>query len=190
MTMIDRRRAEVAVADLLGALGYDVASDALAATPARVARAWEEQLGGRSLVAEEILSHDFDAEGYDEMVLLRAIPFYSTCEHHLLPFHGSADVAYVPSKGRVVGLSKLARLVDMHARRLQLQERLTAEVAADLTRVLAPVGVAVVVRAQHLCVCSRGVQKPGAEMVTSVMLGCFRTKPEARAELLALLGRA
>lgn len=178
-----------AVTDLLQGLGYDTTSEALRDTPDRVARAWQEQLGGHLLVAEEVLRTEFEANGYDEVVLLRAIPFYSTCEHHLLPFYGSADVAYVPADGRVVGLSKLARLVDMHARRLQLQERFTIDIARDLERVLKPAGVAVVARAQHLCMCSRGVCKPGAEMVTSVMFGCFRDKPAARAELMALLGR-
>lgn len=188
--MINRTEVAFAVANLLTALGYDVAKDpGLRDTPARVARAWEEQLSGRNLKAEEILRTEFEAKNYDEVVLLRAIPFYSTCEHHLLPFHGEADVAYVPENGQVVGLSKLARLVDMHARRLQLQERMTRDIASDLRTVLNPKGVAVVVRAQHLCMCSRGVCKPGSQMVTSVMLGCFREKPEARAELMSLIGR-
>jgi len=186
---VNRAHVATAVGELLRALGYDTSAEALRGTPDRVARAWEEQLGGRELVADEVLRTEFDAHGYDEVVVLRAIPFYSTCEHHLLPFYGSADVAYVPGDGRVVGLSKLARLVDMHARRLQLQERFTSDIANDLDRVMRPLGVAVVARAQHLCMCSRGVCKPGAEMVTSVMLGCFRDKPEARAELMALLGR-
>lgn len=185
---MNRAAAARAVADLLEALGYDVNSDALRGTPDRVARAWEETLRGRTMRAEDVLGTRFEAT-YDEVVLLRGIPFFSTCEHHLLPFSGTADVAYVPNAGRVVGLSKLARLLDMHARRLQLQERLTADVAGDLQRVLAPQGTAVVIRARHLCMCARGVCKPDAEMVTSVMLGCFRDKPEARAELLALIGK-
>ncbi len=184
-------RAEVrdAVRSLLVALGYDPNARELKETPDRVARAWEEQLSGRNQQAADILRTDFEANGYDEVVLLRGVPFYSTCEHHLLPFSGTADIAYVPEGGRVVGLSKLARLVDLHARRLQLQERLTRDIASDLREVLNPKGVAVVVRAAHLCMCSRGVSKPGAEMVTSVMLGCFRERPEARAELMALIGR-
>lgn len=172
---------------MLVALGYDPATEALRDTPARVARAWIEILGGRTETAEGVLGTQFEAPEYDEVVVLRGISFFSTCEHHLLPFHGTADVAYVPNGGRVVGLSKLARLVDMHARRLQLQERLASDIANDLTRVLAPRGAAVVIRATHFCMCSRGVSKPGAEMVTSVMLGCFRERPEARAELMALL---
>lgn len=187
--LIDGRSAAEAVTALLLALGYDPETEALAGTPERVARAWAEALQGRNLTAEEVLGTQFEAPQYDEMVVLRGIPFFSTCEHHLLPFHGSADVAYVPSGGRVVGLSKLARLVDMHARRLQLQERLTADVANDLQRVLAPLGAAVVIRATHFCMCSRGVNKPAAEMITSVTLGCFRDRPEARAELMALLDR-
>jgi GTP cyclohydrolase IA len=187
---VDIGRVEQSVATLLQALGYDVDSDGLRDTPARVARAWVEQLAGTSSTAESILGTTFDAGHYDEIVILRAVPFYSTCEHHLLPFYGTADVAYVPGgrQGtRVVGLSKLARLVEMHARRLQLQERMTEGIADDMMRVLGPVGVGVVVRAQHMCMCARGIAKPGAEMVTSVMRGCFREKPEARAELMTLL---
>jgi GTP cyclohydrolase IA len=182
----------MAVTHLLTALGYDVHEDGLRETPGRVARAWVEQLAGNNTTAETILGTTFDAGQYDEIVLLRHIPFYSTCEHHLLPFYGTADVAYVPcgrsgKAARVVGLSKLARLVDMHARRLQLQERMTEGIADDLARVLQPAGVGVVVRAQHMCMCSRGIGKPGSQMVTSVMRGCFREKPEARAELMTLL---
>lgn len=186
---MDEQAAKRAVHDLLVALGYDPGTDALKDTPKRVAKAWREMLAGRGLSAEDVLATTFDADGYDEIVALRDIPFYSTCEHHLLPFHGVAHVAYVPSKGgRVTGLSKLARLVDMHARRLQLQERLTHDIAHDLERVLHAAGVGVVVEAAHMCMCSRGVGKPGAKMVTSTVLGCFRDKPEARAELMSLLG--
>jgi GTP cyclohydrolase I len=176
-----------AVRAMLQALGFDVTDQAIVDTPARVARAWKEQLAGYWLKAEDVLKTQFDAAEYDEVVALRSIPFFSTCEHHLLPFYGKADVAYLPAGGKVVGLSKLARLVDMHARRLQLQERMTASIADDLERVLAPAGVAVVVEAQHLCMCARGVGKPGAAMVTSVMRGCFRNTPEARAEVMALI---
>jgi len=188
--MIDGERVERAVRELLAALGYDPAQEAIVETPKRVARAWAEQLAGVGEKADDVLAATFAADDYDAIVLLRDIPFYSTCEHHLLPFHGTVDVAYVPMPGsRVVGLSKLARLVEMHARRLQLQERMTQGIADDLNRVLEPAGVAVVVRAQHLCMCARGVGKPGAVMVTSVMLGCFRDKPEARAELMMLVGK-
>lgn len=184
---IDHDAARAAVTALLTALGYDAKHPAIADTPKRVAKAWSEMLSGGDVVAEEILRTDFEAEGYDQLVLLRNVPFYSTCEHHLLPFHGSADVAYIPKPGgRVVGLSKLARLVEMHARRLQLQERMTKCIADDLERVLDAAGVSVTVHAVHLCMVARGVQKSGAEMVTSDVRGVFRTKPEARAELLAL----
>ncbi|HLK14779.1 MAG TPA: GTP cyclohydrolase I FolE [Fimbriimonadaceae bacterium] len=186
--MIHHGRVVKAVRSLLVALDYDPSDAALVDTPERVARAWAEQLAGVNQKAEEILGATFDAARYDEIILLRDIPFHSTCEHHLLPFHGTADVAYVPKvTARVVGLSKLARLVDLHARRLQLQERMTQGIADDLARVIEPAGVAVVVRAQHLCMCARGVGKPGAVMVTSVMRGCFRDAPEARAELMSLL---
>lgn len=180
---------QLAVRDMLLALGLDPNDPAIIDTPSRVARAWKEQLAGYAQKAEDILVTAFDAPDYDEIVLLRSIPFYSTCEHHLLPFHGLADVAYIPQKGRVVGLSKLARLVEMHARRLQLQERMTSSIADDLQRCLEPVAVGVVVEAQHMCMCARGVEKPGAAMVTSVMRGSFREKPASRAELMAMLRR-
>lgn len=187
--MIDHDRVEAAVRELLAALGQDPSSEALRDTPARVARAWKEQLSGYDGSAEEVLRTDFTAD-YDDIILLRDIPFYSTCEHHLLPFHGVAHVAYIPQDAKpakVVGLSKLARLVELHARRLQLQERMTQEIARDLCRVVNAKAVGVVVRAQHLCMCARGVSKPGAEMVTSHMRGIFRMNAEARAELLQLL---
>lgn len=188
---MDERRVKRAVHEMLVGLGYDPSSDALRDTPKRVAKAWREQLAGRTLNARRVLATTFDADGYDAVVALRDIPFYSTCEHHLLPFHGVAHVAYIPSKGgRVTGLSKLARLVDMHARRLQLQERMTRDIARDLNEVLRPEGVGVIVEAAHMCMCARGVSKPGARMVTSTVLGCFRDQPEARAELMSLLGGA
>lgn len=189
---MDEAHVREAVRGLLLALGYNPDSEeGIRETPSRVARAWRELLSGRECDAATVLGTTFEADNYDQIVLLRDIAFYSTCEHHLLPFHGVAHVAYIPSKGgRVVGLSKLARLVDMHARRLQLQERLTRAVADDLARVLAPKGVGVVVEAVHLCMCSRGVSKPGAKMVTSATLGCFRDEPDARAELMSLLGGA
>jgi GTP cyclohydrolase IA len=187
---VNEKLAAESVRNLLIALGYDPDHEALIDTPKRVAKAMREATDGRDLRAEDVLGTTFPADGYDEVILLRNIPFYSMCEHHLLPFHGHAHVAYVPAQGeqkRVVGLSKLARLVDMHARRLQLQERMTANIADDLERVLAATGVGVIVTAKHLCMCSRGVAKDGASMVTSVMRGCFMTKPEARAELMELI---
>lgn len=185
--MREKDRAEEAVAVLLTALGYDVTDETIRDTPKRVAKALWEMTSGRQLSAREVLGTTFPGEGYDGIVLLKDIPFYSLCEHHLLPFNGKAHVAYVPSGKRVVGLSKLARLVEMHARRLQLQERLTRGIANDLQDVLEPVGVAVIIEATHLCMCARGVEKAGAAMKTSTLVGCFRDKPEARAELFELL---
>jgi GTP cyclohydrolase I len=194
---MDFARAEWAVRELLAALGRDVDAPGLRKTPHRVVKAWAEMLGGYSLNADDVTrtsdGEHFDGEGYDQAIVMREIAFVSACEHHVLPFYGKAHVAYVPGESRrVLGASKLARLVDMHARRLQLQERLTRDVAADLLRVVDAAGVAVVVEATHLCMCARGVRRDGAQMVTSEMLGVFRDKPEARAEVMALLmgGRA
>lgn len=186
--MINKPLAEASIRQLLIALGYDPEEEAVRDTPARVARAWGEMLAGRDKTGAHVLATAFEAK-HDEIVLCRDIEFWSTCEHHLLPFHGVASVAYIPNeKGRVVGLSKLARLVDLHARRLQLQERMTQAIADDLETNLAPKGVGVVVRATHLCMAARGVGKGEAEMVTSVMRGVFREQASARAELLALIG--
>jgi len=154
-------------------------------TPERVLRAFEEMTSGYSIKADELLKVEFDGGGYDEVVALAGIPFHSLCEHHLLPFHGTADVAYLPINGVVVGVSKLARLVEAHARRFQIQERMTRDIASDLERVLTPSGVAVVVRAQHACMEARGIGK-AATMTTSDMRGIYRTSPAARAEVLAL----
>jgi GTP cyclohydrolase I len=179
-----------ATRDLLVGLGYKPKDEELRDTPQRVARAWKELLSGVTQDPQKILGTTFAARDYDEIVLLKNIAFYSMCEHHLLPFHGVAHVAYLPNgkRGRVAGLSKLARLVEMHARRLQLQERMTSSIARDLSRVLKTRGTAVVVQASHMCMCARGVSKPGATMMTSTMLGSFRRGASARAEVLALLG--
>lgn len=192
---IDRNGVREATHALLKALGYDPDNDdAIRDTPDRVARAWTELLCGRPLRAEEVLGTTFDAESYDEIIALNNIEFSSMCEHHLLPFRGHAHVAYIPKTDqgrgeprRVVGLSKLARLVEMHARRLQLQERMTFDIARDLSSVLDATGVAVIVEAQHLCMCARGVAKNGATMRTSAMLGVFREQATARAEVMTLL---
>ena len=174
---------------LLVALGFSPEQDeGLAGTPDRCMRAWQEMVSGYDRVAEEVLGTTFPGEGYDSVVVLKDVSFVSVCEHHLMTFTGKASVAYLP-QSRVVGLSKMARLVDMHARRLQVQERMTIDIAKDLERVLKPLGVAVVVRAVHSCMEFRGVRKAGTEMVTSSMLGRFRTNIEARQEVLALMGR-
>ena len=165
--------------------GEDPKSEALKDTPGRVVRSWQERLIGYEEDPGRILEVTFPA-GCDEMVTLRDIAFFSTCEHHLLPFAGHATVAYIPGcEGRVVGLSKLARLVDCFARRLQLQERLTAQVADSLVKHLEPEGVGVVVEATHLCMVCRGVMKPGAKMRTTALRGVLRTHEAARAEFLS-----
>lgn len=178
---VDALRAEAAVRDLLEALGLDLTSDGLADTPARVARLYEELLTPRPFRAT---TFDNDA-GYDELVLVSDIPVTSLCEHHLLPFRGVAHVGYVPGE-RIVGLSKLARLVETFARRPQVQERLTAQVADWLQAHLAPKGVGVVVEAEHLCMSLRGVRAVGARTVTSSLYGLLRDDPSSRQEFLDL----
>ena len=184
--LVDLARAEAAVRELLLALGEDPDREGLQETPRRVAAAFAETLGGREVDLPKLLQVGFN-EGHDEMVILRDIPFFSTCEHHLMPFHGIAHVAYVP-RGRVVGLSKLARLVDAVARRPQLQERLTAQIADIMMSTLDPDGAAVAVEAEHLCMQMRGIKKPGSRMLTSAMRGTFRTQGATRAEFLSLVG--
>ena len=184
--LVDRQRAQAAVRELLLALGEDPTREGLVDTPRRVVAAFEETLGGREVDIPELLSVGFE-EGHDEMVILRDVPFFSTCEHHLMPFHGVAHIGYVPN-GRVVGLSKLARLVDAVARRPQLQERLTAQIADMLMQTLQPQGAGVAVEAEHLCMQMRGIKKPGSRMLTSAMRGSFRDQDETRAEFLSLVG--
>ena len=181
----DMPRLEAAVREMLLALGEDPDREGLAHTPRRIAEAYAEVFGGLRLDPVKLLRVGFE-EGHDEMVILRDIPFFSMCEHHLLPFHGSAHVAYVP-RGRVVGISKIARLVDAIARRPQLQERFTSQVADTLMTALDPDGVAVAVDAEHLCMTMRGIKKPGSRMVTSAMRGTFQSQEETRAEFLALV---
>lgn len=162
--------------------------EGIAKTPSRVVKSWLELYGGYDQDPATILGTTFAQEGYayDEMVLLKNIEMYSTCEHHLLPFVGRAHIAYIPSK-RVVGLSKLARLVDCFARRLQIQEKLTNQIAQAIQDVLEPVGVAVVIEAKHHCMCARGVGKQNSSMMTSALRGVFKDKPEARQEFLDLI---
>ncbi len=182
----DRDKVKKGVRLLLEGIGRDPDEAGLAETPNRVADAYAGLFAGMRQNAEEIIKV-FHEEGYDEIVLVRHIPFYSMCEHHLLPFHGHAHVAYLPRAGRITGLSKLARMVDLHARRLQVQERMTADIARDLTRTLNPKGVMVVVEAEHLCMTMRGVKKPGSLTVTSVVTGIFRENPATRAEAMTLI---
>jgi GTP cyclohydrolase IA len=178
---VDLARAERAVAELLAALGQDPTSEELAETPRRVAASYAELLTSAPFTATTFAND----EGYDELVLVRAIPFSSLCQHHLLPFTGVAHVGYLPA-GRILGLSKLARVVERFARRLQLQERLTTQVANWLQDELAPRGVGVVLEAEHLCMTLRGVQATGARTVTSALHGRLRSDPSSRQEFLAL----
>jgi GTP cyclohydrolase I len=186
----DHDRAAAAVRELLISIGEDPDRDGLRDTPNRVARMFEETLAGLRLVAADVLTTTFDL-GHDEMVLVKDIEVYSLCEHHLVPFHGVAHVGYIPSEeGRITGLSKLARLVDVYARRPQVQERLTTQIADALTDILKPLGVIVVVECEHLCMSMRGVRKPGARTVTSAVRGQLRdTATRAEAMSLILDGR-
>jgi GTP cyclohydrolase I len=184
---VDLVRAEAAVRELLYAIGEDPTRDGLLATPARVARSYAEIFAGLFVDPAEVLETTFDAN-HDELVLVKDIPLYSTCEHHLVPWHGTAAVGYIPGDdGRITGLSKLARVVDMYARRPQVQERLTAQVADAVMDRLNPRGVIVVVQAEHLCMAMRGVRKPGTTTMTSAVRGIFKEDQRTRAEALSLI---
>jgi GTP cyclohydrolase I len=188
---VDQERVARAVRELLLAIGEDPDRDGLRRTPERVARMYEEVFGGLHTDPDAVLEVTFEA-GHDEMILVRDIPLYSTCEHHLVTFAGKAHVAYIPNDdGRITGLSKLARLVDVYARRPQVQENLTTQVADTLERVLQPRGVLVVMEAEHLCMSMRGVRKSGSTTVTSAVRGLFRQDARTRAEAMAFIhGRA
>ncbi len=182
----DVPRAEAAVRELLLAIGEDPDRDGLRDTPARVARAYAETFAGLYQDPREVLAATFEL-GHEEMILVKDIAVYSTCEHHLVPFHGVAHVAYIPGPdGRVTGLSKIARLVDLYARRPQVQERLTSQIADTLVEVLQPGGVLVVIDCEHLCMSMRGVRKPGSHTVTSAVRGQLRN-PATRAEAMSLI---
>lgn len=182
-----RDEAENAVRTLIRWAGDDPAREGLLDTPKRVVKSYEEFFKGYGENADKLLSRTFkDVEGYDEMIVLRDIVFNSYCEHHMVPFTGRAHVAYIPGD-RVLGLSKIARLVDMYAKRLQIQEKFTAQIANTLNDVLKPRGVGVVVEATHMCMTTRGVHKPGAVMQTSQLLGTFRKDPRTRQEFFSLL---
>jgi GTP cyclohydrolase IA len=187
---VDLPRIERAVREILLAVGEDPDREGLRDTPARVARSYAEQFAGLWQEPEDVLTTVFDA-GHDEMVLVRDIELYSVCEHHLVPFFGLAHVGYIPNeKGHITGLSKLARLVDVYARRPQVQERMTGQIADALMNVLEPRGVIVVIEAEHLCMSMRGVRKPGAKTVTSAVRGIFLDSDRTRAEAMSLvLGR-
>ena len=187
--VFDQSRAEAAVRELLLAVGEDPERHGLLDTPARVARAYREMFAGLYANPDDVLNTTFD-EQHDEMILVKDIPMYSTCEHHLVAFHGVAHVGYIPGvDGRVTGLSKLARVVDLYAKRPQVQERLTAQIADALMRKLDPRGAIVVVEAEHLCMAMRGIRKPGATTTTSAVRGQFKTDNASRSEALDLILR-
>jgi GTP cyclohydrolase IA len=185
----DQPRAEAAILELLYAIGEDPTREGLRDTPARVARAYHEMFSGLYIDPDSVLNTMFDEE-HNELVIVKEIPMYSTCEHHLVSFHGVAHVGYIPGKhGRVTGLSKIARLVDLYAKRPQVQERLTSQIADAMVDRLDPCGVIVVVEAEHLCMAMRGVRKPGAVTTTSAVRGQFKTDAASRAEALDLILR-
>ncbi len=187
--VFDQPRAEAAVRELLLAVGEDPDRSGLVDTPARVARAFQEMFAGLYTDPDAVLETTFD-EQHDELVLVKQIPMYSTCEHHLVAFHGMAHVGYIPGEdGRITGLSKLARVVDMYAKRPQVQERLTGQIADAIMRKLKPRGVIVVIEAEHLCMAMRGVRKPGAITTTSAVRGQFKTDKASRSEALDLILR-
>jgi GTP cyclohydrolase I len=183
----DRPQIERAVHDILEGIGEDPGRDGLQRTPLRVAKMYEELFSGVHRNPDDVLDVLFDAE-HDEMIMVRDIPLYSVCEHHLLPFIGQAHVAYIPNeRGCITGLSKLARVVDLLAHRPQVQERLTTEIADSIERVLEPRGVLVVIEAEHLCMTMRGISKPGSRTITSSVRGMFRYNESTRAEALGLI---
>lgn len=183
---MDLKKIEKAVRDILIAVGEDPKRHDIKDTPRRVAEMYEEILSGMQLNPEKELEVIFEKD-HDEIILLKNIPFYSICEHHLLPFLGRAHVAYIPSNNRVTGLSKLARVVDIFSKRLQVQERITTDIADIIMKKLKPKGVLVVIEAEHLCMSMRGVKKPGVLTVTSAVRGTFRKNEKTRAEALSLI---
>lgn len=183
---VDKKKIEQAVTMILEAIGEDPSREGILDTPKRVARMYEELFTGMHIDPGQYFDVVFSEE-HEELVLVKEIPFYSICEHHLVPFFGQAHVAYIPSQGRVTGLSKLARAVEAVARRPQLQERITATVADTIMKKLEPHGVIVVVEAEHMCMTMRGVKKPGAKTVTSAIRGCFERDAMARAEVFSLI---
>jgi len=185
--MVNQDKIKLAVASIIEAIGENPLREGIKDTPQRVAEMYAELFSGLDADPKAELAVDF-GEGYEEMVILRDIPFYSMCEHHLLPFYGVAHVGYVPSHGgRVVGVSKLARVVEICARRPQLQERMTQQIADAIFETLQPAGVAVVIQAEHLCMVMRGIKKPGTTVITSSVRGNFRSKVATRSEFLSLI---
>ena len=185
---MDLKKIEKGVRLILEGIGEDPERPGLKETPCRVAKMYEDLFSGPETPTEELLK-SIEGESHDEMVLLKDIPFYSVCEHHMLPFIGKAHVAYIPSGGKIVGLSKLAKAVEVLAKRLQVQERLTAQLADLIMDRLKPKGAMVIIDAEHLCLSMRGIKKPGSRTVTSAVRGIFRTKQSTRLELLELIKR-
>ncbi len=185
--MVDEEKIQEAVKMILEAIGEDINREGLRETPRRVARMYSEIFSGLHQDPSEVLQKIFLSDEHDEMVLVKDVSFYSMCEHHLLPFYGQAHVAYIPAGGRIVGLSKLVRVIEVIARRPQLQERLTSLVADTIMEMLTPKGVVVVVEAEHLCMSIRGVKKPGSVTVTSAVRGLFRHSPISREEAFTLI---
>jgi GTP cyclohydrolase I len=185
--MVNQNRIKQAMVSIIEAIGENPLREGVKGTPRRVAEMYAELFSGLDVDPKSELTVDFE-EGYEEMVILRDIPFYSMCEHHLLPFYGVAHVGYIPSPGgRVVGVSKLARVVEICARRPQLQERMTQQIADAIFEALQPAGVAVVIQAEHLCMVMRGIKKPGTTVITSSVRGNFRSKVATRSEFLSLI---
>ena len=185
---MDTQRLERAVREILEAVGEDPSREGLLETPARVARMYQEIFSGLEADPKDFLKIFDEGPGHDELVLVKDIPLYSVCEHHLLPFIGRAHIAYIPKNGRIIGLSKFARIVDCFARRPQVQERLTVQIADFLFEQLEPLGVAVFIQAEHLCMTMRGARAAGAMTQTSALRGCMRSDAKTRAEVMALLG--
>ena len=184
---MDKQRIENAVREILLAIGEDPEREGLLETPARVARMYEEIFSGLESNPEQHLKIFHEPQEHNELVLVRDIPLYSVCEHHLLPFVGKAHIAYIPDKGKIIGLSKFARIVDYFARRPQVQERLTAQIADFLYKNMEPLGVAVVIEAEHLCMTMRGARAAGATTMTSALRGSMRSDAKTRSEVMALL---
>jgi GTP cyclohydrolase I len=184
---VNHQKIETAVRMILEAIGEDPDREGLVETPKRVARMYEEIFAGLDQNPDDFFSVIFSEE-HEELVLVKDIPFFSTCEHHLVPFFGKAHIGYIPRGGRVVGLSKLARAVEAVARRPQLQERITAEIADSINKKLDPHGVIVVIEAEHMCMTMRGVKKPGSKTITSAVRGVLAEDPTSRAEALSLIG--
>lgn len=185
---VDLKRIESAVREILFAVGEDPDREGLLETPARVARMYEEIFAGLHVDVQSVIKV-FNEKDHDEMILVGNIPFYSMCEHHLLPFIGKAHVVYIPQGGRILGLSKIARIVDLMSRKPQLQERLTSQIADTLVQTVKPLGVAVMVEAEHLCMTMRGIRKPGSITVTSALRGLCRKDERSRAEAMSLINR-